>query len=175
MNAIVYHSTAGHTERYAKALSKASGIRLYSLEQAMKELPKDSHILYMSWVKAGSVEKARAAYKQFYLDGICAVGLNLGSGVERALRGQTGVQADYPFFLLPGGYDASRLGWLDKMLMDLMRKRLDREIPKKLRPSDHDLAMQEILTNGGDYYDEEALEPVLAWIDQQRRKKLIPK
>jgi len=35
MNAIVYYSNTGYTERYAKALSKESGIRAYSLEQAL--------------------------------------------------------------------------------------------------------------------------------------------
>ena len=171
MNAIVYHSNTGYTERYAKALSKESGIRAYSLEQAMKELPKDSHILFMSWVKAGAVEKARAASKRFYLDGICAVGLNTSSGTERALRGQTGVSREYPFFMLPGGYDRSKLGKIDGFLMDLMLKKLNRDLSKKLRPSETELGMQQVLTSGGDFYDEDQLAPVMVWIESQRKKK----
>ena len=171
MQAIVYHSGTGTTERYARALSAESGLRVYSLEQAMKELPKDSHILFMSWVKAGAVEKARAASKRFYLDGICAVALNTHAGTERALRGQTGVSREYPFFMLPGSYDPAKLKGLDRFLMEMMRKKLNRDIPKKVRATEQELAMQEILNNGGDLYDEDQLAPVMVWIECQRKKK----
>lgn len=45
MNAIVYTSENGSTERYARALSERTGLPAYALQDAGKVLPKGESIL----------------------------------------------------------------------------------------------------------------------------------
>lgn len=169
MKAIVYHSGTGHTARYAEALSKLSGLPAYPVEKALKELAADTRIFYMTWVKAGSLVKIGKISEQFLICGIGAVALNTGAGQDLDLRIRTGLAPDFPLFMLPGGYDPAKVPWLDRKLMELLLWKLNRDIRNKIRPTERDLAMQEVLTNGGDYYEAQVLEPIQEWIQEQQK------
>lgn len=171
MNAIVYCSNTGFAARYAQALGRLSGLAAYPVERAMKELPTDTKIFYLTWVKAGSLVKCGAVSGRFLICGIGAVALNTGAGQDHALRVRSGLPSDFPLFMLPGGYDASRLNWLDSLMMKLVLGKLNRELSGDPRPSDHKLAMRDLLTNGGDLYDEEELQPILAWMQVYKKTR----
>lgn len=171
MKAIVYCSGTGHTERYARALGEISGLPVYPLETAMKELAADTNIFFMTWVKAGNLVKCGPVSARFLICGIGASALNTGAGQDHDLRVRTGLASDFPLFMLPGGYDPSKVKGLDGMLMKLICWKLSREISKKMRPTELDLQMQKLLTEGGDLYDAEVLQHILAWMQVHKKTR----
>ena len=54
--AIVYTSNTGCTAQYASLLGGETGLRVYPLEDAMKNLPQGSPVIYLGWLAAGSVQ-----------------------------------------------------------------------------------------------------------------------
>ena len=54
LHAIVYTSNAGSTARYAQLLGQATGLPVFSAQEAHKNLASGD-ILYLGWVMAGTV------------------------------------------------------------------------------------------------------------------------
>ena len=54
--AIVYTSNTGCTAQYASLLGGETGLRVYPLEDAMKNLPQGSPVIYLGWLAAGAGE-----------------------------------------------------------------------------------------------------------------------
>ena len=55
-NAIVYTSNTGYTKQYAGMLGKNTGLPVYSLEEAMKELGAGDSILYLGLLMAWKIQ-----------------------------------------------------------------------------------------------------------------------
>ena len=53
MQAIVYTSHTGSTAQYAYLLGRELGITVYN---SMRELEKDTEIIYLGWIMAGKVQ-----------------------------------------------------------------------------------------------------------------------
>ena len=62
MQAIIYTTNTGSTQRYAQMLSQATGLPAYSLTQAGAQVPDGAAIIYMGWIAAGTV-KGYAAHE----------------------------------------------------------------------------------------------------------------
>ena len=75
MKAIVYTSNTGHTAEYAGILGKQTGLPVYSLDRAVKELEKGTAIIYLGWLFANSVKGYQKAAKLFAVSAVCGVGL----------------------------------------------------------------------------------------------------
>lgn len=56
MDAIIYTTNTGSTERYAKLLSHETGLPAYSLTEAKKKVLAGAEIIYLGWMMAGSVK-----------------------------------------------------------------------------------------------------------------------
>ena len=171
MKAIVYNSNTGFSERYAKMLSKATGVRAYALEDAWKELPKDTPIVYVCWVMGNALPQVRKVSKTVYLRAIGAVGLNQGPHADAAIRTECGLPNSFPLFLLPGGLKLDRLNFAHRMLLKLVERQTDRTIQKALRPAEDSVQFLEQLRNGCDLVSEESLEPLVDWVRNWREKK----
>ena len=50
ISVIVYTSKTGNTRKYAQLLSEKINLPAYSEEDAKKNLPKGSQIIYMGWI-----------------------------------------------------------------------------------------------------------------------------
>ena len=70
--AIVYTSATGFTRQYAGLLSAACGLPAMALKGAV---PPPGPVLYLGWLRAGSVQGLRAARRRFPVAGVCAVGM----------------------------------------------------------------------------------------------------
>lgn len=62
MDAIIYTTNTGSTERYARLLSHETGLPAYSAAEAGKYA--GAEIIYMGWIMAGSVKGYAAAARQ---------------------------------------------------------------------------------------------------------------
>ena len=56
MDAVIYTTNTGSTERYAKLLAQETKLPVYSLAEAAKSVPNGAEILYLGWIAAGSVK-----------------------------------------------------------------------------------------------------------------------
>ena len=61
MNAIIYTTNTGSTERYAKLLAHETALPVYSLKEANKKLFSGAEVIYLGWIMAGSVKGYTAA------------------------------------------------------------------------------------------------------------------
>lgn len=75
MKAIVYTSKCGHTAEYARILAKLTGLPVYSLKDAGKQLENATPIIYLGWLIASRVQGFKKAAKKFKVFAVYAVGL----------------------------------------------------------------------------------------------------
>ncbi|MDE6660399.1 MAG: hypothetical protein K2J93_01080 [Anaeroplasmataceae bacterium] len=158
VDAIVYTSKCGHTYVYAKALSEELNIPFYTIKEAKKKLPKDTNIIYMSWVKENKIMKYDAVLK-FHMDCVCAVGI-LPATEERLgiLRDVNQLYAK--LFYLPGGIRKRRLNLFQRLALksiesDLSFKLLDSGLKKE-----DALALDAIL-HDLNYTDLKTIKPII--------------
>ena len=83
MDAMIYTTNTGSTERYAKLLAQETGLPADSFTEAKKVVPNGAEIIYLGWIAAGSVKGFANAAKRYHIRAVCAVGM-----------GQTGTQTD---------------------------------------------------------------------------------
>ena len=83
MNAIIYTTNTGSTERYARLLAQKTGLPAYSLAEAKKQVFAGAEVIYLGWIMAGSVKGYAEVTKRYQVRAVCAVGM-----------GQTGTQTD---------------------------------------------------------------------------------
>lgn len=160
--AIVYTSNTGFTERYAKALGAKTSLPVYRLEDCKKDLPAGTPILYFGWLFASNVKKYREAAKRYRICAVCAVGLcDTGALLEEA-RAASKIPAEVPLFTLQGGMHRDRLRGVNRMIIGMLTKML---ASKKDRTEDEERQYL-LVRDGGDYYREENLADVLAWLDK---------
>ena len=152
MKAIVYNSNTGFTKCYAEMLSQATGLKAYALKDAYRALPKDTHIIYLSWIMGNTLPQIGKVSSTFYLGAIGAVGLN-PSELPNA----------FPMFLLPGGLKLEKLNLFHRVMLKMVEKQTARKVRKAVRPSEDSLLFLDQLRNGCDMVSGEALAPMAEW------------
>ena len=158
--AIVYTSATGFTARYARLLSQRTGLPCLPLDRA-GELPRSASVLYLGWLRAGGIVGLKKARARLDVKAVCAVGMAPPSPeLEGKLAGQNRLEG-LPFFYLRGGYAPEKLPGPYKLMMAPMTKAVTGHPPK----DENEAAMQEAFRHGGDWVDEGALAPVLAWLE----------
>lgn len=159
-SAIVYTSATGFTARYAQLLARKTGLPCLALERA-KELPAGTGVVYLGWLCAGGIKGLKKARNRLQVKAVCAVGMAPASPeVVNKLAGQNHLEG-LPFFYLRGGYAPEKLPGPYKLMMAPMTKAVTGHPPK----DENETAMQEAFRHGGDWVDEGALAPVLAWLE----------
>ena len=102
MNAVVYTTNTGSTERYARLLAERTGLPAYSLAEAKKEVSTGAEIVYLGWIMAGSVKGYAAAAKHYKVRAVCAVGMGQTGTQTDSVRKKTAVPTNIPVFTLQG-------------------------------------------------------------------------
>ena len=64
MKAIVYTSSTGHTTEYAKILGEKTGLPVYALNEALKQLSNGIEIIYLGWLFANGIKGYKKAAKK---------------------------------------------------------------------------------------------------------------
>lgn len=156
MDAVVYESNTGFTERYAKLLSEKLGKPAYSAKEAAAVLEKGAEIIYLGWVMANQVCGLKKASRRWRVRAAGAVGLYPPSDTNSDILAAKN-KPDFPLFYLRGGLDYSRLNGIKKKLLLMIRDNLARENDPK------NAELVEVLTNGGDFVAEENLAALLTY------------
>lgn len=164
MDAIVFTSNSGYTEQYARLLGEAASLPVYSLASSA-ELPRQSHVIYLGWLMAGTVKGFKKARKRFDVRGVCAVGMaplsaqNIGNLIR-----QNHIPDGMPLFCLQGGFDIRRLHGIYRWMMNAMVRGAGKKLAEKADKTPEERDMLELMLHGGDRVSVQSLVPVLDWM-----------
>lgn len=162
MDAIVFTSNTGNTEKYANLLSEAIGIPALPLKKA-KGLKNGSEIIYMGWVMAGGICGYKKAKKSFNIKAVCAVGMTSPTAEAAAEISKNNEADGMKLFVLQGGFDLNKLKGFKKGLMKMMTPNLIAQLEAKGELTDGEKDTLELLRNGGSRVKPEALTEVICW------------
>ncbi len=163
-DAIVYTSRTGHTRQYAQLLGQALGLAVYSLEEGLAQLPRQSRVIYLGWLQVSRVMGYRKAARNFKISAVCGVGLCDTGAMIDAVRKASAIDAATPLFTLQGGLDKSSLKGANRLLISMLMKGLS---DQKQR-SAQDERILELLRADGSYVSRENLKAVLGWWQRQQ-------
>lgn len=124
MKAIVYTSECGHTAEYAQILGNLTGLPVYSLKDAEKQLENGAPIIYLGWLMASRVQGYKRAAKTFKVSAVCAVGLCDTGELLPEVQKANALPEDFPLFTMQGGMDKTKLHGLNKLMINMLTKGL---------------------------------------------------
>ncbi len=162
MEAIVYTSNTGYTERYAKMLSKNLSIPCVELKEA-KVRVKGKEVVYMGWFMAGVIKGLKKAESAFNIKAVCGVGM--GSETEKLINdaiSQNNIAV--PFFYLQGVLNLKKLKGIYKFMINTLSKTMVKKYENNTKKTHEEELMLEMFINGKDMVKEENLKPIIQWL-----------
>ncbi len=163
MQAIVYTSSTGFTKRYAEALAGKTGLPCYTLEAALGKLTANDNIIYLGWLMAGGIKGLNKARRKFGIMAVAYVGMQAEhDGIEKEAMERYRMP-NTPFFYLRGGYRPDQTHGLSKISMNIISKAVNAAVKKEENPSPEKIEAAESFKNGGDFWHEDYLNPVIDW------------
>ena len=167
MNAIIYTTNTGSTERYARLLSQETGLPAFSLAEAKKKIHSGAEVIYLGWIMASSVKGYADAARRYRVRAVCAVGLGQTGTQADVVRKKTSVPTNIPLFTLQGNFDVKKLHGLYRPMMELMVKTVGKGLSEKKDRTPEEDDMLDMMLHGGERVKAENLSAVLKWYHTQ--------
>ena len=168
MNAIIYTTNTGSTERYAKLLVQKTGLPVYSIAEAKKRVAAGAEVIYLGWIMAGSVKGYAKAAKRYQIRAVCGVGMGQTGTQTDNVRKKMAIPADIPLFTLQGNFDVKKLHGIYRPMMELMVKTAGKSLAQKTDRTPEEDDMLDMMRSGGERVKTENLGAVLDWYSAQR-------
>ena len=168
MNAIIYTTNTGSTERYASLLSQETGLPAYCLAEAKKKVPSGAAVIYLGWIMASSVKGYADAARRYRVRAVCAVGLGQTGTQADVVRKKTSVPAHIPVFTLQGNFDVKKLRGIYRPMMELMVRTAGKSLSEKKNRTPEEDDMLDMMCRGGERVKPEALKAVRDWYSTQQ-------
>ena len=165
MKAIVYTSNTGHTAEYAKILGEKTGLPVYTLKEAAKNLTRGTEIIYLGWLFVNNIKGYKKAAKKFKISAACAVGLcDTGTAIGE-VRKTNAIPEQTPLFTMQGGIDKTKLRGINKFMINMLTKMLSTQ---KERTQDNERVL-ELLLHDQNYVCAENTAAFAQWFDGQAK------
>ena len=149
--AIIYKSKTGHTERYARMLSKELNIPCYSYKDA--KVSENNEVIFLSYIYASKIMGLSKILKRYKVKVVIAVGsLGYSKDYLNTLKDANNIKL--PFFYLRGGIDYSKLNFFFRKFLPVIGKDIARD--------DKDLL--NLFKNSGDFVNKDNLKEVLNYL-----------
>lgn len=163
IEAIVYTSNTGNTERYAKILGHETELPILSLAEAKGALTIGTEIIYLGWVMANGIQGYPDAARHFRIRMVCAVGIGETGSQVTEIRKKNNVPASVELYTLQGGFYLQKLHGVQKLMMRMMVNTVQRTFGEKAvrTPAEEDLL--DLMTYGGSRVSLENLMLPLEW------------
>lgn len=168
MNAVIYTTNSGSTERYAKLLAHEAGLPVYSLSEARRAVCRNSEIIYLGWIMAGTIKGYAKAAKLYNIRAVCGVGMGQTGSQMSDVRDKTHIPAGTPLFTLQGNFDVKKLHGIYRPMMALMVKTAGTGLSGKESRTPEEDDMLDMLLHGGQRVKFENLKAVLDWYSSQK-------
>lgn len=168
MDAIIYTTNTGSTERYAKLLAQKTGLPVYSLADAKKRVFAGAEVIYLGWIMAGSVKGYAEAAKRYQVRAVCGVGMGQTGTQADSVRQKSAVPANIPLFTLQGNFDVKKLHGVYRPMMEIMVKTAGKALDEKKDRTPEEDDMLDMMRCGGERVKAEDLSAVLDWYSAQQ-------
>ena len=168
MNAIIYTTNTGSTERYARLLAQKTGLPVYSLAEAKKTISTGTEVIYLGWIMAGSIKGYAEAAKRYRVRAVCGVGMGQTGTQTDSVRKKSAIPANIPLFTLQGNFDVKKLHGVYRPMMELMVKTAGKSLAEKTDRTPEEDDMLDMMLHGGERVKAENLSAVLDWYSAQR-------
>ena len=168
MDAILYTTNSGSTERYAKLLAHETGLPVYSLAAAKKTVPAHGEIIYLGWIMAGSVKGYADAAKRYRVRAVCGVGMGQTGTQRDDVRKKSAIPGEIPLFTLQGNFDVKKLHGVYRPMMELMVRTAGKSLAEKRDRTPEEDDLLDMINHGGERVKFENLRAVLAWYNAQK-------
>ena len=168
MDAIIYTTNTGSTERYAKLLAQKTGLPAYSFTEAKKVVLNGAEIIYLGWIAAGSVKGFANAAKRYHIRAVCAVGMGQTGTQAESVRKKTAVPVNIPLFTLQGNFNVKKLHGIYRPMMEIMVKTAGKSLAAKKDRTPEEDDMLSMMLHGGERVRIENLSAVLDWYNAQQ-------
>ena len=163
MNASIYNTNTGSTERYAKLFAHETGLPVCSFAEAKKAVPIGTEVIYFGWVMAGSVRGFAAAAKRYNVCAVCGVGMGQTGTQTENVRKRSAVPAKIPVFTLQGNFNVKKLHGIYRPMMELMVRTAGKSLAEKKDRTPEEDDMLDMMFNGEGRVKTENLKAVLDW------------
>ena len=167
IKAIVYKSQTGHTKQYAEILGEKTNLPVYELNAATKELPRETEIIYLGWLMAGTVQGYKKAIEFFAVKAVCGVGMSGSDSQLADMRKANHIPDGMPVFYLQGGFELDKLHGIHKLMMKMMKSTVGKGLADKQDRTPEEDAMLDLLLHGGNLVSADNLNKLLAWYGEQ--------
>ena len=168
ISAIIYTSTTGSCEYYAREMSRKLALPCYDAKHC--GLPKGMEVIYVGWLMNGKVSGLSAAMKNYDVKAVVQVGMAPPTpGSEKVCRAKNGLGADMKIFSLQGRFDMDRLPLPFKPVMKIVNKGIVERLEAKGDLTDGEKAtLQMAKTGKGEPADWNGADAVVAWVKELR-------
>lgn len=164
MQAIVYTSKNGHTAEYAEILGRQTGLPVYSLKDAEKQIENGTPIIYLGWLMASRVRGLNKAKKKFKVSAVCGIGLCDTGTLLQEVQKANALSEDFPLFTMQGGMDKDKLKGFDKLLINMLTKGLASQKER----SETDERMLNLLTHSENFVSEKNTTDFMKWYNTNK-------
>ena len=168
MDAIIYTTNTGSTERYAKLLAQETGLPAYSLADAKDAVPEGTEVIYLGWISAGAVKGYAKVAKRYHIRAVCAVGMGQTGTQTDSVRKKLAVPLSIPLFTLQGNFDVKKRHGIYRPVMEIMVKTAGKSLAAKKDRTPEEDDMLDMMLHGGERVKQENLSAVLDWYHAQQ-------
>ena len=157
---VVYQSGTGFTAKYAKWIAEELGCEAKEYKKVnQSELADYDMVIYGGWIMAGTVF-GYDRVKALNLSNVVVFGVGM-SMPDEEVRTQIASQSKIPqdrFFYYEGGYAPEKLGFMKKMMLNMLKK----SVEKKENKSAQEIHMLESFA-GADNTKREAIKDLITY------------
>ncbi len=159
---ILYMSNTGHTEQYARLLSKELDLPAYDLKDVPPVLA-GGDVIYLGWLMAGMVVGYPKAARRYHVRCVVGVGMSPESGEQTDSVAEKIRDKEVPVFYLQGGYDYNKLTGIYKLMMKLKTRDILNRFKDMSESEKEANAIYRMVTRGDSVVSKERIAPVAAW------------
>lgn len=159
---IVYESKTGFTGRYAGWAAESLGCECISLKDASKDkLAGYDRVIFGGWIMANMISGLPKFREMGVFPAVVfAVGASPAFEEVLAQIREQNQLGETPFFYFEGGVDYGRLGFVQRMMLKMMKKMTE----KKKDMTRQEAAIVQLLAGNFDHTDRGQLEEMLALV-----------
>lgn len=178
ISCIVYSSTTGSCEKYARMMAGKLHIPAYSVKYV--PAPQGREVIYVGWLFAGKVVGLDKVLKTENVKAVVQVGMaDAGADAEAACREKNGLSADVKVFSLQGRFSLKGLPLPLRLIMKIKTKEIAARLQAKAAKAALTAAEQACLkmaeTGEGEPATWQGYEAVVDWakaLDPQKSNQL---
>lgn len=175
ISAILYHSSTGSCERYAREMSRKLALPLYHVDHC--PLPKGFEVLYIGWLMNGKVTGMDKARKNYVVKAVVQVGMSAPSAAaETACREKNGLPGDVAVFTVQGGFHMDKLSLPMRLIMSKVNKSIVKRLEAKgdLSPAEQ-ATLNMARTGDGEPATWDGIQPAIDWVLEKRNPPQVIK